>query len=323
MEGRRHARRAEDRRGTAVGRCGAAGCFGASEYTSRFRTTDRIATTPFSTVYGCCRRTAAGAEEEKGAGAEGEGEGEGEGELVVKVQSTLATRARDELRILRHLRRHENAHAPSLVFAEVGLWRTRLVFLRVRGPTLDVHVARAREQGTLDAARLMRRVLTAFQSLHAHRVVHRDIKYGNIMVDERSQQIKVLDYGLSVVRQDLRANVDNAVAGTLQYQPPEMFRGTHYNGSCDTWSLGVLFHHLATGRFPYAVSRREACQCAQFRLLPEGIRALAQPVRPLPLLDAGDAMPAAAAEATTALLGRMLRIDGGERPLLEDLAYLT
>jgi MAP/microtubule affinity-regulating kinase len=90
---------------------------------------------------------------------------------------------------------------------------------------------------------------------HSLRVVHRDIKLENVLMD-RNGQVKIIDFGFAVaipVGQKLKV-----FCGTPSYIAPEIISGQPYGFPGDVWALGILLYVLLAGRFPYkAATQRE------------------------------------------------------------------
>jgi len=108
------------------------------------------------------------------------------------------------------------------------------------------------------AASVTRQVLGALQYCHARKVVHRDLKPDNIMVQRvRSAtatsvqlEVKVIDFGLATAR-GLRPS-GSPLAGTADYFAPEAHWGESLPAS-DLWSLGVVLHAQLVGALPALV----------------------------------------------------------------------
>jgi serine/threonine-protein kinase len=117
---------------------------------------------------------------------------------------------------------------------------------RVRGRTL---LERLDAEGPLsedEALATMLKVASALEHLAlAHKLVHRDVKPGNIMQREDGS-IVLIDLGFA-----LPIGADAVAAGTKEYVPPELLAGGAIDERSDMYSLGATLFHLAVGRLPF------------------------------------------------------------------------
>ena len=93
-------------------------------------------------------------------------------------------------------------------------------------------------------------MITAVDYLDQLNITHRDIKLDNIIYNENSNTIKLIDFGFAVHTKSLL----KISCGSLLYMAPEMFKnGTEFRGPpLDVWACGVVLYAISTGHFPFA-----------------------------------------------------------------------
>ncbi len=91
--------------------------------------------------------------------------------------------------------------------------------------------------------------------LYRHRIIHKDIKPANILINPETQQVKLIDFSIASLlpRETREIHSPNVLEGTLAYLSPEqtgrMNRGIDYRS--DYYSLGITFYELLTGHLPF------------------------------------------------------------------------
>ncbi|XP_062944897.1 dual specificity mitogen-activated protein kinase kinase 5 isoform X5 [Cynocephalus volans] len=90
-------------------------------------------------------------------------------------------------------------------------------------------------------------VVKGLTYLWSLKILHRDVKPSNMLVNTRGQ-VKLCDFGVST---QLVNSIAKTYVGTNAYMAPERISGEQYGIHSDVWSLGISFMELALGRFPY------------------------------------------------------------------------
>eukprot|EP00357_Protocruzia_adherens_P011212 CAMPEP_0115004262 /NCGR_PEP_ID=MMETSP0216-20121206/19092_1 /TAXON_ID=223996 /ORGANISM="Protocruzia adherens, Strain Boccale" /LENGTH=816 /DNA_ID=CAMNT_0002370205 /DNA_START=390 /DNA_END=2840 /DNA_ORIENTATION=+ len=106
----------------------------------------------------------------------------------------------------------------------------------------------------------MQQISSALQTMQSHRVIHRDLKLENILVNSddkhRIPRLKIADFGLAKFLEE--ENLIQTHCGTPIYEAPEMLKKQKYGEKVDLWAIGVILYQLITGEFPFLGANREA-----------------------------------------------------------------
>jgi eukaryotic-like serine/threonine-protein kinase len=139
----------------------------------------------------------------------------------------------------------------------------------IRGQSLMTHVE-AHQPDTRQRLALMVRICDGVHHAHQRGLIHRDLKPGNILVDDTGQP-KILDFGVARMAgtevEVARQTSLGQIVGTLSYMSPEQVLADplELDIRSDVYSLGVILYELLAGRLPYNVSHRQ---------LPEAVRTI-------------------------------------------------
>ncbi|MDI3408803.1 serine/threonine-protein kinase [Streptomyces cavernicola] len=130
----------------------------------------------------------------------------------------------------------------------------------VKGQDLRVLLDRAGRMPLGTACRIALQVASALDAAHAHDLVHRDVKPGNVLVtdgtdSDHPEHVYLTDFGLTKKSLSLTGFTRvGQFVGTLDYVAPEQISGRPVDGRCDVYSLGCVVFEMLTGAPPF---RRE------------------------------------------------------------------
>ncbi|XP_063649990.1 MAP/microtubule affinity-regulating kinase 3 isoform X24 [Pan troglodytes] len=95
----------------------------------------------------------------------------------------------------------------------------------------------------------LQKIVSAVQYCHQKRIVHRDLKAENLLLDA-DMNIKIADFGFS--NEFTVGGKLDTFCGSPPYAAPELFQGKKYDGpEVDVWSLGVILYTLVSGSLPF------------------------------------------------------------------------
>ncbi|MBE9564935.1 MAG: serine/threonine protein kinase, partial [Proteobacteria bacterium] len=98
--------------------------------------------------------------------------------------------------------------------------------------------------------RIMQVVAEALDYAHNQKIVHRDIKPGNVMYNPKNKQIKITDFGIARITDSVKTRTGSFL-GSPSYMAPEQMTGANVDGRADLYALGVTFYQLLTGSLPF------------------------------------------------------------------------
>ena len=188
---------------------------------------------------------------------------------------------RDEparLRFLREARaaasiRHQNVAAVFHLGRTSGNYFYVMEF--VEGETLESLIKRSGGLDVKVALEIAAQVARGLAAVHNQKLVHRDIKPGNIMVsfeDSGAVAAKIIDLGLAKAVNEPGAgtqiSIPGGFAGTAAYSSPEQCAGSQLDIRSDLYSLGATLWEMVTGRTPFRGSLGEVMYQHQHAPLP-------------------------------------------------------
>lgn len=156
-----------------------------------------------------------------------------------------------------------------------------LVMELVPGQPLSAILEKDSTLSTDRTLSIIRQTAAALSAAHAQGLVHRDVKPGNLMITP-SGRVKVTDFGIARLADQVPLTATGQVMGTAQYLAPEQATGQQATGASDIYSLGIIGYEALAGHRPFTGESQIAIALAQVNdtppALPETVPA---PVRAL------------------------------------------
>jgi serine/threonine protein kinase len=130
--------------------------------------------------------------------------------------------------------------------------RLYMVMELLHGDTLNHYLKRVHSLSLETTLDFMGQMCEGLAVAHVHGIFHRDIKPGNIFVQDDGS-LKVLDFGVARLA-DSNMTASGFIVGTPDFMSPEQARGAEIDHRSDIFSTGAVFYYMLAGRKPFAAT---------------------------------------------------------------------
>lgn len=182
----------------------------------------------------------------------------------IEEEPSLLERFHREARVVAGLRHHNIVQIHDF---DTSDGHPYIVMEYLKGPTLSSYLrglhVRNERMPQHQVARLLRALTDALDYAHKQGVIHRDIKPGNIILHNETDDIPldqplandveaiITDFGLVRIMNAATQTASGLVSGTPAYMSPEQARGDKADHRTDIYSLGVVLYEMLAGRVPF------------------------------------------------------------------------
>jgi eukaryotic-like serine/threonine-protein kinase len=137
-----------------------------------------------------------------------------------------------------------------------------LVMELVSGDSLARIIEKRIRLSGVEVLSIMEQTARALHAAHEDGLVHRDVKPGNLLITP-SGKVKITDFGIARVADQVALTATGQVMGTVQYLAPEQATGKQATPSTDIYSLGIVAYEALTGRRPFTGESQMVIAMAQ------------------------------------------------------------
>ena len=125
-----------------------------------------------------------------------------------------------------------------------------LVMEYIEGPTLAEYIHSHGSLSVETAIKFTEQILSGIKHAHDMRIVHRDIKPQNVLID-KNKTLKIFDFGIAKALSETSLTQTNHVLGTVQYLSPEQAKGESTDEGTDIYSIGIVLYEMLVGEPPF------------------------------------------------------------------------
>jgi polo-like kinase 1 len=172
---------------------------------------------------------------------------------VINKQN-LAT-SRQKQKLITEIKIHKSVHHDQVVAFEHNFEDNENVYILLEvcnNQTLNELFKRRKKLTEIEVQCYIIQLVKGLQYLHSHKIIHRDLKLGNLFLTDK-MQLKIGDFGLAT-KLDYDGEKKKTVCGTPNYIAPEVIDGGAGGGhsyEVDIWAIGIIIYIFIVGKPPF------------------------------------------------------------------------
>ena len=126
-----------------------------------------------------------------------------------------------------------------------------LVMQFIKGRSLAERLQATGPMRLEEILRIGSQIASGLAAAHTQGLIHRDVKPGNVLLENGVERVKLTDFGLARAMDDTTLTCTGEIAGTPEYMSPEQATGAAVDARSDLFSLGCILYAMATGTSPF------------------------------------------------------------------------
>ena len=170
---------------------------------------------------------------------------------VINKQNLSTERQKQKLRT--EIKIHKSLHHNQVVAFEHNFEDSENVYILLelcQNQTLNELLKRRKSLSEIEVQCYIIQLVKGLQYLHSHKIIHRDLKLGNLFLTDK-MQLKIGDFGLAT-KLDYDGEKKKTVCGTPNYIAPEVIDGgSGHSYEVDVWAIGIIIYALIIGKPPF------------------------------------------------------------------------